>query len=440
MSTTPVAMRHVVAWLQPVRWITCVAIWTALAVGALFTQLDLSLRAIGAIGLAAAICRTGVVLLSRGGRPLPGAMLGLALAADTVLLTGLLDVTGGPFNPFVVMYGVYIWLAAVAISRAWTFVVSVAALAAFGWLVVDHVQAGLIEHHRLNDFPTHLFTMGFAAAGVAELVAHYLARARALLAQRQRQLDEARERAARSERLASLTTLAAGAAHELSTPLATIAVAAREVERNAARVSDPPAAGAALRDDARLIRAELVRCQSILDGMSGRAGGGAVEAVEPLAPASITRLVVERLPETRRRRLSVEVAPDTPHPSATGAEMVQAISSLVKNAFDASGNADNVLLRFARRDGMVRVEVRDGGVGMSPEAVRRAGEPFYTTKEPGRGLGLGLFLVRTFAERAGGTLEFGSEFESQGGTTAILEVPALRPEASMELTPKASLT
>jgi two-component system sensor histidine kinase RegB len=106
--------------------------------------------------------------------------------------------------------------------------------------------------------------------------------------------------------------------------------------------------------------------------------------------------------------------------------MVQAISSLLKNAFDASALTDGVVLRFGVRDAMVRIEVRDRGTGMSADAKRRAGEPFFTTKEPGHGLGLGLFLVRTFAERSGGTLEF----DGVGGTTAILEIPALPLEAS----------
>ncbi len=420
MSHASPDVRHVVAWLQPVRWVTCVALWAVLALVWAFPHLDLSLRGIRLLGLAAAICRTMVAVTENRGGSVAPLFLGLSFASDAVLVTALLDITGGPFNPFIVMYAAYVWTAAVVASRVWAAAVLLASLAGFGWLVVDHLQAGLIEHHRLNDFPTHLFTMWFAGAGVAELVAHYVTRARVAFAQQQAQVSEARERALRSERLASLTTLAAGAAHELSTPLATIAVAAREVERNAARVAEPQAVGAALRDDARLIRSELDRCQAILDGMSGRAGAGAPTMLERLAPAAIARLVQERLPDERRQRLDVEIAPDAPTAAATGAEMVQAISSLLKNAFDASGKENRVALRFAARDGLARIEVRDRGLGMSPDTLRRAGEPFFTTKEPGRGLGLGLFLARTFADRSGGTLEF----DVTEGTTAILEIPA----------------
>jgi two-component system sensor histidine kinase RegB len=427
MSNTSSEVRHVVAWLQPTRWITCIALWAVLAVVWLFPHLDLSLRGVRVLGLAAAICRTLVVVTFRRSGSPPRAVQGLVFASDAVLLTGLLDITGGPFNPFIVMYGAYVWTAAVVVSSVWAAAVSVVSLAGFGWLVVDHLQAGLMEHHRLNDFPTHLFTMWFAGAGVAELVAHYVARARAVLARQQAQVNEARERASRSERLASLTTLAAGAAHELSTPLATIAVAARELDRNAARVAEPQAVGSALRDDARLIRSELDRCQAILDGMSGRAGAGLPTTLEPLAPAAIARLVQERLADTRRQRLDVEIAPEAPVASATGAEMVQAISSLLRNAFDASPSEDRVVLRFAARDGMARIEVRDRGAGMARETQLRAGEPFFTTKEAGKGLGLGLFLVRTFAERSGGTLGF----DVRDGTTAILEIPSLRQDAPL---------
>jgi two-component system sensor histidine kinase RegB len=293
-------------------------------------------------------------------------------------------------------------------------------MSGFAWLFHDHVQAELAEHHRLNDFPTHLFTMWLAGAAIAELVAHYVARARAVLDQRQQQLDDARDRALRSEHLASLTTLAAGAAHELSTPLATIAVAARELERNADRIAALHAPVASLKDDARLIRTEVDRCQVILDGMSGRAPDGAPPTAGPLTPDAIAQLVRGRLTGAQQQRLHIEIDPALAAPPVAGAAMVQAVSSLLKNAFDASDATSPVSLRFAQRETMVRIEVHDRGAGMSPEVRRRVGEPFYTTKEPGQGLGLGLFLTRAFGERSGGTLHF----ETVNGTTAILEIPA----------------
>ena len=412
-------VRHVVAWLPFVRWVTCVVLWAVVAAVWLFPHLDLPLRTVAPFGLAAAICRTLVAILAQRRLDVPTPLMGLSWCAEAALLTGLLDITGGPFNPFIVMYVPYIWLATATLGSPWGLAVTAVSLAGFGWLVIDHVQAELAEHHRLNDFPTHLFTMWLSGAAIAELVAYYVARARAVLDQRQQQLDNARDRAMRSEHLASLTTLAAGAAHELSTPLATIAVAARELERNADRLAALHPVDS-LKDDARLIRTEVDRCQVILDGMSGRAPDGAPSTTESLTPAAMAHLVRSRLTDAQQQRLLVEIDPALGAPAVAGPAMVQAISSLLKNAFDASDATSQVSLRLTRREGMVRVEVHDRGAGMSAEVRRRVGEPFYTTKQPGQGLGLGLFLTRTFAERQGGTLQF----ESANGTTAILEIPA----------------
>ena len=103
----------------------------------------------------------------------------------------------------------------------------------------------------------------------------------------------------------------------------------------------------------RLIRSELDRCQSILDSMSGRAGAGLPTTLEPMTPSAIAHLVQERLTDARRQRLTIDIEPATPNPAATGAEMVQAISSLLKNAFDASA-------RCRRRGPSLRRTWRDG--------------------------------------------------------------------------------
>jgi two-component system sensor histidine kinase RegB len=119
MSDSSSAVRHVVAWLQPVRWATCLLLWAVTGVVWLFPSLDLSLRGVALLALSAALCRTVVLIGSQWWRSVRTSCIGLAWIADAALLTGLLDITGGPFNPFIVMYVAYAWAAAVVLSPAW---------------------------------------------------------------------------------------------------------------------------------------------------------------------------------------------------------------------------------------------------------------------------------------------------------------------------------
>lgn len=102
MSNASSEVRHVVAWLQLVRWIRCSALWAGLAVVCLFPHLDLSLRGIGVLGLIAAIRHTLLAGTGQRREHRPPAFSGPAFVSDALLLTGLLDTTGGPFNPFIV--------------------------------------------------------------------------------------------------------------------------------------------------------------------------------------------------------------------------------------------------------------------------------------------------------------------------------------------------
>jgi len=100
----------------------------------------------------------------------------------------------------------------------------------------------------------------------------------------------------------------------------------------------------------------------------------------------------------------------------------QALVALVRNAFEASDSESEVRLLIRHSGDVVQFVVMDHGKGMSPETLRRVGEPFFTTKQPGCGMGLGIFLVRTLSEQLGGRLNF--ESSPNAGTTAILELPA----------------
>jgi signal transduction histidine kinase len=106
---------------------------------------------------------------------------------------------------------------------------------------------------------------------------------------------------------------------------------------------------------------------------------------------------------------------------------VQAVSALVKNALDANIDHREVVLRAQVDGGQVRFVVEDKGAGMSPEVLSHLAEPFFTTKAPGVGMGLGTFLVRMFAEHLKGRLSFDST--PGKGSTAVLEFPVELPEA-----------
>jgi two-component system sensor histidine kinase RegB len=225
------------------------------------------------------------------------------------------------------------------------------------------------------------------------------------------------DRAARSERLASLATLAAGAAHELGTPLATIAVAARELERSLRALPEP--AVRPLIDDAALIRSELDRCRAILRRMAAEVGQTPGEAPAEFTASELLADAVAALPAPQKARVRTS-AGNVALLRAPRAALLQVVQNLLRNALDACVDRVTVSVEAEGR-GFV-VLLHDDGPAMSPEVLERVGEPFFSTKGPGKGLGLGVFIARSLCEQMGGRLVLGS---IPGlGTTARVEIPA----------------
>ena len=128
----------------------------------------------------------------------------------------------------------------------------------------------------------------------------------------------------------------------------------------------------------------------------------------------------ESFPEPQRNAILVDAPPEL-SASLPIETTRQVLSALVKNAFEASSTGQTVYVAGEAESGVLRFIVKDSGIGMAPEVLDRIAEPFYSTKRPERGMGLGTFLVRVFAEDMGGTLIFDSVVNQ--GTTAILELP-----------------
>jgi two-component system, sensor histidine kinase RegB len=122
-----------------------------------------------------------------------------------------------------------------------------------------------------------------------------------------------------------------------------------------------------------------------------------------------------------RNRLQILAAGHGPVVKLPAEALRQALTALIKNALDSSRDGQPISVTAEIVEQQVRFTVVDSGSGMSPETLNRLGEPFFTTKTPGAGMGLGIFLARVFTERSGGNLAFESEIGY--GTKAILELP-----------------
>jgi two-component system sensor histidine kinase RegB len=336
---------------------------------------------------------------------------------DIFGLTALLGMSGGAANPFTLLYLVQVTLAAVILRRRETWAMgALSALCYAGLFAVGGRVPELEMHAHGSGASLHLVGMWIAFAVAAALVALFSGKISELLREHEESQRRMQEELARKDRLAALATLAAGAAHELSTPLGTIAVVARELERHATQVSGDEAVA----EDSRLVRQEVERCREILGRMrlEGAQPGG-----EPLVDVEAGALLESvarqaRAGEQLRIRLPETGAPRLPAIPRHATE--QAVLALVKNALEA-GEGKPVEIAVHEEPGAVRIEVRDAGRGMTAETLRHAGEPFFTTREPGQGMGLGVFLVRTLAESLGGGLELQSA--PGEGTVAALRLP-----------------
>jgi two-component system sensor histidine kinase RegB len=264
----------------------------------------------------------------------------------------------------------------------------------------------------------HMRGMWLAFGVTAIIIAVLVTRLVLAVERSGRALEDLRERSARATRMAGLATLATGAAHELSTPLATIAVAARELEHTLQeRYSD-----ADVQEDARLIRAETDRCRQILEHMSGRSGEPAGEIPRAIALADLVNALRGRLSASDWDRLDVTMSSPATRLVWPINVVARALGNVVQNALQASPPKDRIRLEVQTIGGsQVRLVVTDRGTGMTPEQLARAGEPFFTTKAAGLGTGLGLFVARSSVEQLGGAMNLSSTIGQ--GTIVTLTLP-----------------
>jgi two-component system sensor histidine kinase RegB len=332
----------------------------------------------------------------------------LHLATDLILLTTFLVFCGGTANPLTALYLMPVAAAAAVLPFAFAWTTAIVAIIAYALLWILAVPITVEDTDAAMQM--HLAGMWLTFGLSAALLVGIISRMSAALREREQRLAAAREHVLRDERIVALGSLAAGAAHQLGTPLNTAILLADEIAASAP-------ADSSIASDARELRTQIDRCREIVKGLLAETDiAQTSEAVT--VSAWITTLV------THFRHLRGDCIPVVDirdslgdrllHPETT---LTQSLTDLLDNAADASPN--QVTLTLESSDGItVTIRIRDAGDGFSNAALAHIGHKPWSDKA--HGMGLGVYLARATAERLDGTLECRN---TATGAEVVLRLP-----------------
>ncbi|APC15918.1 histidine kinase [Pseudomonas frederiksbergensis] len=330
------------------------------------------------------------------------------LACDLFIHSALLYFSGGSTNPFVSYYLVPLTIAAVTLPWRFSVILSGIALAMYTLL--------LAQFYPLETFPMYrekmqIYGMWLSFALAAAVITFFAARMAEELRRQEELRAIRREEGLRDQQLLAVATQAAGAAHELGTPLATMSVLLKEMQQDH---HDP-----LLQDDLRVLQDQVKLCKESLQQLVRAAEANRRLAVEMQDVSAWLNEALNRWhlmrPEAtyRLQRLGLGEEPRLAPPP----DLTQALLNLLNNAADACPEGLEVTLNWDAFE--LTISIRDHGAGVPLAIAEQIGKPFFTTK--GKGFGLGLFLSKASVTRAGGSVKLYSHEE--GGTLTELRLP-----------------
>ncbi|HVY42361.1 MAG TPA: ActS/PrrB/RegB family redox-sensitive histidine kinase [Hyphomicrobiaceae bacterium] len=333
------------------------------------------------------------------------------LAWDIVELAALLYLTGGIENPFTFLIVAPVTVSAATLPARNTVLLGVLAIVAAGVLVEQHMP---LPWHAQEEFALpRLYRIGMIASVVAGMI--FLALYAARLSKESRQMSAALSATehvlAREQKLHALDGLAAAAAHELGTPLATIALVTKELERDTESMPQ-------IQEDIALLRAQAERCREILRKLTRRPS----EQDPHHVSLPVTQLIQEAAAPYQTLSAKVEIsARAVAGTEGAGARepvgerkpgVIYGLGNLIENAVDFARERVEITARWNERE--VVVAISDDGPGFSSEIMDTLGDPYVTTRssreaqtddnEEASGLGLGFFIAKTLLERSGARL------------------------------------
>ncbi|MGA7751138.1 MAG: ATP-binding protein [Gallionella sp.] len=420
-----VALRSIAVAAQ---LITLAAVWKFLELVLDWQTMLLTIAALAAINLF-------TWLRLRNAAPVSSPELFAQLGVDVIALTVLLYYSGGSTNPFVSLYLLPLVIAAATLPGRYTLAMAVLTTICYTFLMKIYVPLPMLHgqsaatsgmHDMGNMSPNmsgmteegifnlHVLGMWLGFVLSAAIIAWFVVQMAQAVRQRDETLSRVREEILRNERIVALGTQAAGAAHEMGTPLSTMAVVIGELRHDAA------AGQPELRDSLAILDEQVRGCKRILDKIMANAqdsGAATLQSVDQLMAEVLDEWQLLR-PTAQYRYYSSGVQP-APHINVD-VTLRAALMNLLNNAADASPQPIEIHARWDAAN--FTLEIRDQGAGLSEEAALKAGSAFFTTKKEGRGLGL--FLANATIERLGGRVQLFNREE--GGAATELALPIVR--------------
>lgn len=355
----------------------------------------------------------------RADYPVSNPELFAQLCADVLALSVLLYYGGGSTNPFISLFLLPLVIAAAALPRSYTWAMACITTGCYTLLMKFYVPLPTDSEHegmhhaapQGDAFNMHVIGMWLGFVISAVVVAYFVVKMAQAVRNSDETLARVREETLRNERIVALGTQAAGAAHELGTPLSTLAVIIGELKRDNAVLPEWRGNLAILDDQVRI-------CKRILGKLLANAQDNTVTQAALLQP--LEQFLSTTLDEWQLLRPAVhyhyQVSGTQPAPQLHIDQTLRAaLLNLLNNAADAS--PDEIDIHAHWDEQRFTLKINDHGQGLTPEAAARAGSAFFTTKEDGRGLGL--FLANATVERLGGKVRLFNR-EGGGATTEVI--------------------
>ena len=337
------------------------------------------------------------------------------LLADVAILVALLYFSGGPTNPFIALLLLPLVIAVATLPKIYGWSMAAITVLCYSGLMTSYVPLPL---HALATYEMklHIWGMWFEFIIIAGAISYFVKRMSDSLQERDQAIAHAREEKLMMDRVVDLGALAAGVAHELGTPLATMTIIAKDLQQDYKETQN-------LSESLGILYEQLQRCKRILSTMSASAGQLQASSGCQLRIEEYLHNIITEWGDARPG-IHVEFRSDGAGSTAkivAEHTLTQALTNIFNNAADESPDYVEIDVHCSDHD--VVIDVCDLGRGVTPEIARDAGQPFFSKKEDG--LGLGFFLATTIINRLGGSVSLFSRREGGSCTRVVFPLTSL---------------